>query len=99
MRQHKFIPEMIANIEHNTGMTMEELRTLDHEEIDRRIEEKIGHPLKLGVEPGFQQLSRGDDSVLIEEGRTISHEQIESDFNKMFGNLRWRRFKTWFRGR
>lgn len=58
---------MAALIKRATGLSVDEIRLADTDDIHRSIEAKIGHKLKLGFEPGL--ISSGD--VLIDFGRII----------------------------
>ncbi len=66
---------MSATMKQKTGMTLEELRVAPVEDIDARIEAKLGHPLRSGREPGL--VTKG--SILIEFGETISPEELEAE--------------------
>jgi len=74
-------PEMASVIEKSVGMPLDEIRRKDFSEIDRSIEERVGHPLKFGCEPGHQ----GRGNMLIQLGRIISPEEIERRMEKFFG--------------
>ena len=58
---HTLSLRMIIAIKRNMGMTVGEIRRLPHDEIDRRIEKRIGHPLS----PVLGNWEEGDDSVLL----------------------------------
>ena len=75
-----FSDEMQAIIERSVGMSLKDIKEKDVEEIHNSIEERIGKKLELSKEPRHS----GRGSVLIQLGRTISRNQIETDFNKYF---------------
>ena len=74
-------PELALIIEESVGMSSDEIRRKDFSEIDHSIENRIGHRLKFGREPGH--CARGN--MLIQMGRTISSEEIERRMKKYFG--------------
>lgn len=78
---HTINPELASIIEESVGMSIDEIRRKDFSEIDSSIEERIGHPLKFGLEPGHC----GRGNMLIQMGRTISPEEIEEKMEKYFG--------------
>ena len=64
----QFIDGRMADlIQRTVGLSVEEIRRADTEEIHRSIEAKIGRKLELGFEPGL--VSSGN--VLIDLGRII----------------------------
>ncbi len=76
----KVIDERMAEYIHKaTGLTVEQLRTMDHEEIDAAIEKVVGHPLDYALEPGA--LSSGN--MLIDMGRVVTSEEIQRRADKI----------------
>ena len=65
--------KMAKKIKCDTGMSLEDIRKNNLEEIHNKLEMKIGHELKLGFEP--IHLCRG--SMLILEDRIIWPEEID----------------------
>ena len=80
MNSH-FSDEMQDLIERSTGMPIDDIRKKDIDEVHRSIEKQISKKLEIGKEPCHQ----GRGSMLIQLGRTISRDKIESDFNNYFG--------------
>ena len=65
----KGMEEVIRNA---TGMSVDEIHRADHETIQLSIENKIGHKLRFGYEPGFVPRD-----VLLAEGRIILPEELQ----------------------
>jgi len=68
-------PDTQRAITEDTGIPFEEIADMDWEEIDRRIETKIGK--KLDFHP-YNDPRRLPRSVLVNLGRLILHTDIES---------------------
>ena len=64
---HTFSHGMVALIERRTGMSIEQIRSKSIDEIHSAIENRIGHKLKLGFEPG----RRPRGNVLLDMDRVI----------------------------
>ncbi len=77
---HTISPKMAAGIERAVGMPIEDIRHKSLHEVHESIEKQIGHPLKLGYEPGGY--ARG--SMHIQFGRTITSEELEKQMRKYF---------------
>ncbi len=76
----KVINEKMAELIHKTtGLTVEEIRTMNHEDVQTVIEEKIGHKRDYALEPGA--LSSGN--ILIDMGRVITSEEIQRRVNML----------------
>lgn len=66
------------NIERNTGIKSSEITSMDHEEMDKIIEKKIGKHLQLKVLEGYNLLPRG--SVYIFTNRLFRNTWLERLF-------------------
>ena len=75
-----FSDEMQDIIEQSVGMSLKDIKEKDVDEIHGSIEKRIGKKLVLSKEPRHN--SRG--SVLIQLDRTITRNQLESNFNNHF---------------
>ena len=67
-------------IEEDTGIPFEEIADMDWEEIDRRIEQKIGKKLTFRPCTDSRHLPRG--SVLLQLGRLIFPQEVEQRLKK-----------------
>ena len=68
---HVFSKGMEEIIRGATGMSVDEIRRADSDMVHRSIENKIGHKLQFGYEPGLVPRN-----VLLAEGRIIRPEEL-----------------------
>ncbi len=81
---YKLSEETIKRLEKNIGLTYEQMKTMDPEEVDKHIEKKTGKKLKWGaIRAGY---SSGDDSVLLSLGRIRTKEQVEEKIDEIINN-------------
>ncbi|MHB1335473.1 MAG: hypothetical protein ACYCXQ_05880 [Candidatus Humimicrobiaceae bacterium] len=72
--------EMASIIKEKVGISLDDMRKQTIEEIEEKVEKKIGRKLTFGYEPGY--IPRGN--ILIQNGRIILPEEIEEKFNSVF---------------
>lgn len=72
--------DLLVVIEKEIGLPYSEIRVKTFSEIHQIIENKKGHKLQFGFEPGYH--TRGN--AMIQCGRIISEEEIRNDFRKYF---------------
>ena len=76
----KLSEKTIKAIEETTGITYEQIQTLDDEEIQKIIEKKTGKKITFGK---VKQMGSGDDSVLIDRGRIRTIEEVDKKIEEL----------------
>ena len=80
---HKLSEETKKNISKIIGIPYEKLITMDDDEITTFIEKKNGEKLKYGKS---KIIGSGDDSVLIDQGKFRTMEEVDEKIMKIIKN-------------